>query len=310
MKAIQYSRYGGPEVLALVELPDPALPPDGVLIEVHAAGVAPGDAKVRKGVLQHIFPVKLPKVPGRDGAGVVVAAGREASYARVGDRVCFVAQHVEQGGAAEKIARRKGEIAPLPANVSFLEGAALCHAGMCAWIGIAEVAAVKPGMKVLVHGAGGAIGSLSVQIAKHFGAQVAATTRSANADYVKSLGADRVIAYDREDFAQRLAEYDVVYDLVGGDVHRRSYRVLKRGGTLVWLIAEPIEDLSGEYGVSLKQAKIHDRIETLESVLALAGSGALKPQVGAVFPLAAAADAHRLVESGAHTRGRVVLRVR
>ena len=158
--------------------------------------------------------------------------------------------------------------------------------------------------------AGGAIGSLSVQIAKHFGAEVAATTRGANADYVKALGADHVIAYDREDFTHRLADYDVVYDLVGGDVHRRSYRVLKRGGTLVWLIAEPIEDLSAEYGVILKQAKIHDRIETLENVLALAGKGVLKPQVGAVFPLAAAADAHRLVESGAHTRGRVVLQVR
>ncbi len=310
MKAIQYSRYGGPEVMGLVDLPDPALPLDGVLIEVHAAGVAPGDAKVRQGVLQHIFPVKLPKVPGRDGAGVVVAAGPQANYARVGDRVCFVAQHVEQGGAAEKIARRKGEIAPLPANLSFPEGAALGHAGMCAWIGIAEVGAVKRGMKVLVHGGGGAIGSLSIQIAKHLGAEVAATTRSANADYVAGLGADHVIAYDREDFSKRLSGYDVVYDLVGGDVHRRSYPVLKKGGMLVHLIADPIEDLSAQYGVTLTIAKIHDRIETLEKVLALAEKGVLKPQVGKVFPLAAAADAHRLVESGEHTRGRIVLQVR
>ena len=310
MKAIQYTRYGGPEVLALAEMPDPPLAPDGVLIEVHAAGVAPGDCKVRQGVLTQYFPVKLPKIPGRDGAGVVVAAGPEAKYARVGDRVCFVAQHVEQGGAAEKIARRKSEIAALPANVSFLEGAALCHAGMCAWIGIAEVGAVKPGMKVLIHGGGGAIGSLSIQIAKHLGAEVAATTRSANAEYVAGLGADHVIAYDREDFAKTLSGYDVVYDLVGGDVHRRSYPVLKKGGTLVWLIAEPFEDRSAEYGVMLKQAKIHDRIETLKRVLALAGEGVLKPQVGKVFPLAAAADAHRLVESGAHTRGRVVVQVR
>ena len=310
MKAIQYSRYGGPEVLALVDLPDPALPADGVLIEVHAAGVAPGDCKVRQGVLTQYFPVKLPKVPGRDGTGIVVAAGPEAKCARVGDRVCFVAQHVEQGGAAEKIARRGPEIAALPDNISFLEGAALCHAGMCAWIGIAEVGAVKPGMKVLIHGGGGAIGSLSVQIAKHLGAHVAATTRRSNADYVGGLGADEVIAYDREDFTKRLRDYDVVYDLVGGDVHRRSYRVLKKGGTLVYLIAEPIEDLSAEYGVSLKMAKIHDRIETLAQVLTLAGKGVLKPQVGKVFPLADTASAHRLVESGAHTRGRVVLKVR
>ncbi|MCW5774204.1 MAG: zinc-binding dehydrogenase, partial [Rhodospirillaceae bacterium] len=104
--------------------------------------------------------------------------------------------------------------------------------------------------------------------------------------------------------------FDVVYDLVGGEVHRKSYGVLKRGGTLVYLIALPIEDLSAEHGVSLKRAVIHDRIDTLEAVLGLAAKGVLKAQVGGVFPLAQCADAHRLVESSAHTRGRVVLKVR
>ncbi len=310
MKAVQYARYGGPDVLAIMDVPDPALPPDGVLIAIHAAGVAPGDCKVREGVLQQMFAVKLPKIPGRDGTGIVTAAGPAAKFARVGDRVCFVAQHVENGGAAELIARKKPEIAALPPNLSFVEGAALAHAGMCAWIGIAETGGVKAGTKVLIHGGGGAIGSLAIQIAKHLGAEVAATTRSTNADYVAGLGADTVIAYDRDDFAAKPERYDVVFDLVGGDVHRRSYRVLKTGGTLVYLIADPIEDLSAEYGVALKRAMIHDRIETLEAVLALAGQGKLRPQVGKVFPLAQAAEAHRVVESGAHTRGRVVLQIR
>lgn len=307
MKAIQYARYGGPEVLELVEVPDPTLPEDGVLIEIHAAGVAPGDTKVRAGVLQRMFKVTLPKIPGRDGAGIVMAAGPKAHYARVGDRVCFVAQHVEQGGAAEKIARRKHDVARLPANLSFIEGASLCHAGMCAWIAIVETAQVNAGMKVLVHGAGGAIGSLAVQIARHHGASVAGTTRSANVDYVRGLGADAVIAYDMVDFTAGPERYDVVFDTVGGEIHRRSYGVLRPGGLLVYLIAAPIEDLSAQFGVTLKRAPIHDRIETLESVLDLAGRGILKPQVGAVFPLAQCAEAHRLVASGAHTRGRVVL---
>jgi NADPH:quinone reductase-like Zn-dependent oxidoreductase len=310
MKAIRYDRYGGPEVLALVDVPDPALPEDGVLIEVHAAGVAPGDCKVRQGALTDMFPVKLPKIPGRDGAGVVVKAGATADYAKPGDRVCFIAQHVEAGGAAERIARRRREIAFLPPNIGFLEGAALAHAGVCAWIGMVETGAVAPGMKVLIHGGGGAIGSLAIQIAKHRGAFVAATTRSSNTDYVAGLGADLVIAYDKEDFAQRLSGYDLVYDLVGGAVHARSYPVLRKGGTLVYLIAEPFEDQGARHGVAVKRAVIHDRIETLEAVLDLAGRGAVKPQVGKVFPLAACADAHRLVESGAHTRGRVVLQVR
>ena len=307
MKAIQYSRYGGPEVLELVEVPDPALPDDGVLIEVHAAGVAPGDTKVRAGALQQMFPVKLPKIPGRDGAGIVIAKGPKADFARVGDRVCFVAQHVEAGGAAELIARRRHDVAALPASLSFVEGASLCHAGMCAWISIAETAAVGPGMNVLIHGAGGAIGSLGVQLAKHLGAKVTGTTRSANSEFVRGLGADAVIAYDRTDFWTTPERYDVVFDTVGGDVHRRSYAVLKKGGTLVYLIAAPIEDLSAQHGVVLKRAQIHDRIETLEAVLDLAGRGILRPQVGAVFPLAQCAEAHRLVASGTHTRGRVVL---
>lgn len=310
MKAIQFARYGGPEVLALVEVPDPAVPDDGVLIEIHAAGVAPGDTKVRAGVLQQMFKVTLPKVPGRDGAGIVIAAGPKADYARVGDRVCFVAQHAEQGGAAEKIARRRHDVAKLPVNLSFEEGASLCHAGMCAWIAIVETAAVKPGMKVLVHGAGGAIGSLAVQLSKHLGATVTGTTRGANVDFVRGLGAHAVIAYDKADFAAGPERYDLVFDTVGGDTHRRSYAVLKRGGLLVYLIAAPIEDLSAQYGVTLKRAPIHDRIETLEAVLDLAGRGILRPQVGAVFPLAECADAHRLVASGTHTRGRVVLKVR
>ena len=310
MKAIQYARYGGPEELALVDVPDPPPLEDGVLIAVYAAGVAPGDCKVRQGLLQQMFPVKLPKIPGRDGTGVVIAAGPKAGYARAGDRVCFVAQHVEQGGAAELIARRRSEIARLPANVSFVEGAALAHAGICAWIGIAETAKVAPGMKVLIHGGGGAIGSLAIQIAKHRGAFVAATTRSANAAYVSGLGADLVVPYDKQDFAEALSDYDLVFDLVGGDIHRRSYRVLRKGGMLVYLIAEPIEDLGAQYGVSVKRAVIHDRIDTLEAVLALAEKGAVRAQVGKVFPLAECAEAHRLVLSGKHTRGRVVLKVR
>ena len=310
MKAVQYARYGGPEELALVEVPDPPMPADGVLIDIHATGVAPGDCKVRQGVLQDMFAVKLPKIPGRDGTGVVSRVGPEADWARIGDRVCFIAQHVEQGAAAERIARRRREIARLPDNLSFVEGASLAHAGMCAWIGLAETAAVRPGSKVLIHGGGGAIGSLAIQIAKHLGAHVAATTRSANVAYVKSLGADLVIAYDQTDFAATLGGYDTVFDLVGGEVHRRSYRVLRPGGMLVYLIAEPIEDLSAQHGVVLKRAVIHDRIETLEAVLALAGRGIVRPQVGRVFPLAECAAAHRLLESGKHTRGRIVLKIR
>jgi len=310
MKAIQFRRYGGPEVLEFCDLPDLEPAEDGVLIEVHACSVAPGDCKLRQGALRQHFDLKLPKVPGRDGTGIVVAVGQDTNYAKIGGRVCFIAQHLEQGAAAELIARRAPQVAPLPDNISFVEGAALTHTAVCAWIGIAETGGVQPRMNVLVHGGGGAIGALAIQVAKLLGASVATTTRSSNADYVTALGADEVIAYDQVDFSAGPRRFDVVFDVVGGEVHRKSYDVLKRGGCLVYLIADPIEDLSAQHGVTLKRAVIHDRVETLETVMALAAKGVLKPQIGGVFPLAQCADAHRLVESAAHTRGRVVLKLR
>jgi NADPH2:quinone reductase len=309
VRAVQYARYGGPEVLDLVELPDPRPAEDGVLIRVHAAGVAPGDCKVRAGHLQAMFPVTLPKIPGRDGAGTVVAKGPRADYARIGDAVCFIAQHVEQGSAAELIARRRGEIAAMPVGLSFIEAASLAHAGMCAWIGIVETAAAAPGMKLLVHGGAGAIGALAIQIARHRGAEVAATCRTSHVERVRALGADPIIAYDREDFAARLASYDAVFDLVGGEVHRRSLSVLRRGGTIVWLYAAPFRDEAAAFGVASRRAVIDDRIETLGSVLDLAARGVLKPQVGRVLPMARCAEAHRLVEAGGHGGGRIVLEV-
>ncbi len=295
-------------MLELVDVPDPAPADDEVLIRIHAAGVAPGDGKVRAGTLQHMFPVTLPKIPGRDGAGVVVAKGRRATYLEIGDPVCFTTPHVGQGSAAELIARGKGDVARKPKSLSFVEAAALVHSGMCAWIGLVETADIKSGMKVLIHGGAGAIGSMAVQIARHRGAEVAATCRSTDAPRVAALGAQQVIAFDREDFAASLAGFDVVFDLVGGEVHDKSYSVLKRGGMLVWLYARPIEDRAPP-GIVSRRAAIHDRIETLEAVLALAAERRLRAQPGRVFPLAQCAEAHRLVAAGGHGGGRVVLKI-
>lgn len=310
MKAVQYARYGGPEVLAYTDIPDPVPADDEVLIAVHAASVAPGDWKVRSGMLQHLFPVELPTVPGRDGAGVVVAVGPKVDYATVGDEVCFVTQHVEQGGAAELVARGRHDIAPKPDNLSFVEATTIIHAGVCAWIGLVETARVEAGQKVLILGGSGSIGSLSVQLAKHLGATVAATCHSRNADYLAGLGADTVIAYDGENFADLLEGYDAVFDLVGGAMHEAAYGVLRKGGVIAWLIAAPFEDRSAQYAVRDVQAKIEDRPDLTAKVLDLAGRGVLRPQVAKVLPLADCAEAHRLMEAGAISRGRIVLKVR
>ena len=150
---------------------------------------------------------------------------------------------------------------------------------------------------------------MAVQIASHLGARVSATCRAANSDYVLGLGADAVIAYDQTDFAEVVSDVDVVLDLVGGDVHDRSCRALRPGGVLVFLIAEPFEDRSVEYGIELRQAVIEDDKSVLEKVVALAVEGTITPQVSRVMTLSDAADAHRVIESGQNSRGRIVLSI-
>ena len=160
-----------------------------------------------------------------------------------------------------------------------------------------------------MHGGSGAIGGIAIQLARHRGATVAATCAAANVDYVRSLGADPVVAYDREDFDQVLEGYDVVLDPIGGEVHRRSYDVLKPGGILVYLIAAPIEDRSAQYGVTTVRALIEDNRQVLEAVVRLAAEGAVKPQVCRILPLSEAAEAQRMLEAREHSRGRVILQV-
>ena len=307
MKAIRFDRFGGPEELKLVDLPDPKPGPDELLIEVHAVSVVPGDWKLRRGLLTGIFPVRPPKVPGRDGAGIVRAMGADVAGFAVGDRVCFTCQHVDQGSYAQLAARPAADVVPAPEGLGFVECAAIMHAGVCAWIAAVETAGVKVGDKVLVHAAAGAIGGMAVQLCKHLGAEVAGTCSERNRDHVAALGCDRIVSYDKVDFETAVSDRDVVIDLVGGTVHNRSYGVLRPGGRLVWLIAEPFEDLSAGLDIEVRQAMILDNPAILNAVVDLAKSGHLRPLVSRVLPLDRAAEAHRILEAGENTRGRLVL---
>ena len=307
MKAIQYEAFGGPECLKFVDVPDPVPGRGEIRVDLRAASVIPADWKLRAGHLTDLFTVTFPKIPGRDGAGIVGAIGPGVDWARVGDAVCVVARHEEQGTYAEAILRHRDSVVAKPANLSFAAAAALMHAGICAWIALVETLQVAPGTKLLVHGGAGAIGGMAIQLARHRGAIVTTTCRAANLDYVRGLGAQHAIAYDREDFAAIVAEQDAVLDLIGGDMHRRSYQVLRRGGHLAYLIAAPIEDRAAAHGVRLSRVSIHDGIAVLRAVTEAAAAGILTPQIHATMPLAAAAEAHRLLEAGKVSRGRIVL---
>jgi NADPH:quinone reductase-like Zn-dependent oxidoreductase len=307
MKAIVYDDFGGVDVLHYRDMPDPVPGPGEVLVDLCAASVIPADWKLRAGRLKDLFPVTFPKIPGRDGCGVVSAVGPGVGYAAVGDRVCVVAQHTEPGTHAQRIVRDAESTVAMPEGMGFADAAALMHAGICAWICLVETAGLTAGQRVLVHGGAGAIGGLGVQLARHLGAEVTATCRSNNLDYAREMGAHHAVAYDASDFADTDTRYDVVFDLIGGQVHRRSYDVLRPGGHMVCLRADPIEDLSARYGVTVTVPMIHDSREALEATVRLAETGVFRPQIAARLPLDRAAEAHRMLEAGKVSRGRIVL---
>jgi NADPH:quinone reductase-like Zn-dependent oxidoreductase len=307
VRAVQYDRYGGPDVLSMATLPSPTCGAGEALIEVHAASVNPIDWKIRSGLLKPL-PSGFPAPTGRDGAGIVRDVGEGGPRELIGSRVCFVAPR-GQGTWAEEIVVPASLLVPIPGSLPFTQAAALPLAGISAWIGLVETAAILPGTRVLIHAGAGGVGGMAVQLAHHLGASVAATCSARNADYVRSLGASEVVAYDRMPFEGRLRDMDVVFDLLGGDIHRRSYTVLKRGGRLVYLNAEPIEDRGPDFGVEVRMAQIVPSRAALASIVNLVAEGALRPHPEMVLPFERFADAQSLSEQG-HGRGKIVLQLR
>jgi NADPH:quinone reductase-like Zn-dependent oxidoreductase len=307
MRAIAYDAYGGPDVLTLRRMPAPRPAAGEVLVEVRAASMNPVDWKVRSGVLQKFFPVTFPAVTGRDGAGDVVATGSEGDASLVGKRVCFMAPR-GVGTWSQKVALPAAQAVPIPATLSYEDAAALPLAGVSAWIGLVKTASVKAGMRVLIHAAAGGVGSMALQIARLRGATVVATCSQRNVDFVRALGAQEVIAYDTTAFEQHARDIDVVFDVIGGDVHARSYAVLKRGGMIVALAAAPFEDQSGRYGVRLATPQVLSDPAALTEIVGLVAAGKLKPCVEQVLPLSDFAKAQQMSETG-HARGKTVLKL-
>lgn len=309
MRSCFYKDYGGPDVLEFGEVPVPQPQAGQVLVKMAAASVTPLDCKLRAGKLKAHFSPVFPNTPGRDGTGTVVALGADVSEFHVGDRVCVMAPADKSPGTcAELLVCDTGHVVALPSELSMEEGASLVNASLSAWTCAVRTAGVKPGDKVLVHAGAGAVGGLLVQLCAHLGAKVTATCRSTNKDYVLSLGASRAVAYDSEDFT-RIEPQDIVFDLMGGEVHARSYEVLKPGGHLVWLTAAPIVDRGAEFGVKVTRAMVSDDKEAVSPILELAAQGKLRAQIARVLPLAEVAEAHRLMEAGEITRGRLVLTI-
>jgi NADPH:quinone reductase-like Zn-dependent oxidoreductase len=307
MRAIAFESYGGPAVLRLREFPDPKPGLDQVLIRTRAAGIGPGDCKTRRGSLQQHFTLQFPKITGRDGTGLVECVGDNIKRFAPGDRVAFLTGLALQGSCAELTTAPEHLIATIPPQLSYVEAAALAQPGCCALTAIMEAGRLQRGERILVHGATGAIGTLVVQLARHIGAHVTATCRAAHIELVRGLGADVVIALDRGDPLPEARSLDLVFDPIGGAVHRACYPLLKPGGRLVYLIAEPIEDLSADYGVATIRAPIRDRGEVLQRVMDLAAQSIWRALIARTLPFEACAQAHQILEQGVKGPGRIVL---
>ena len=303
--AVQYDGYGGPDVLRLRDIEPPALGPGHVVVEVKAASLNPIDWKVRSGMLQQLFPMTFPATTGRDGAGTVIAAAPDVDPSWIGAKVCFMAPR-GVGTWAQQIALPAAMLVRMSANLTFEQAAALPLAGVSAWIGLVDTAKVGAGMRILIHAAAGGVGHLAVQIARDQRAEVIATCSAANVDFVRGLGASEVIAYDKAAFDERLRDIDIVFDVVGGEVHARSYKVLRRGGIMACLAAGPSKDEGAAHGVEVRMARVLPDPKALSAVVGLAGAGRLRPHIDRVLPLADFAKAQTLSQGG-HARGKTVL---
>src|SRR5881392_3494336 len=229
MKAFVVERYGKNDGIRFVEMPEPELRDADVLVRVHAAGVNVLDSKIRDGEFKLILPYRLPLILGNDVAGVVVRVGSNVRRFKLGDEV-YARPHKDRIGAfAEFISMNEDDVALKPKELTMEEAASIPLVGLTAWQALIERANLKKGQKVLIHAGSGGVGTFAIQLAKHVGATVATTTSTANIDLVKSLGADVVVDYTKEDFEKVLSGYDVVLNSLGKDTLEKSLKVLKPG---------------------------------------------------------------------------------
>ena len=307
MKAMLLTQHGGPEMLRYGEAPDPVAGPGEIVVDVYAASVNGADQKVRRGggmYQRHRFPYIL----GRDFSGVVSQVGPGVTDIKVGDAVFGVLDQGIEGTYAEKLVTKAALVAKKPDALSHAEAAALGLISITAITGLEDAAKLKAGETILIQGGAGGVAGFAVQLAKHLGARVIATASSGNLAYVKSLGADEVIDYNKEDFTRIGPVCDVVYDTVGGvDVRARSYEVLKPGGKLIWIAPAPEAPHRVDVA-TLKPDVKRDRAH-LERMLELVAAGAVKPPAITRYKLTDTAEAHRVSE-GRHLKGKLVLEVR
>jgi NADPH:quinone reductase-like Zn-dependent oxidoreductase len=327
MKALQIVRYGDiKDSLAFNEVSKPATKANDVLIEVKAAAINPIDKSIILGNLQGMLPIPFPSTSAYDVSGIVVEKGGEVTNFEIGDLVYSRVPQEQMGTLAEYVVVTGTAVSKKPGNISFEEAASLPLAGLTALQSL-EYAGIKENVKVLIHAGSGGVGSFAIQYAKAKGAYVYTTTSTDNVEWVKALGADRVIDYKKEDYKTIVKDADIVFDTLGQNYSSEAFQVVKQGGKVVSVVGpldeesakmfgmadyklpEEVATLSREKEASYKFIFMHPNGAHLNEIKSLVEDEKIKPIIDKVYPFSESVEAFTHLASG-RAKGKIVVRIK
>ena len=333
MKALVLKRYGRADQIAFAEIPRPTLKPDEMLVQVHAAGLNPIDTMIPKGTFKPILRFQLPATLGSDLAGVVVEVGSRVTRFKPGDAVFANIFDLGTGALAEFAVVPENVAALKPANLDFVQSASIPMVGLTSWQAFQERAHLRPGQKVFIPAGSGGVGTFAIQLAKHLGAKVGTTTSTGNVDLVRSLGADEVVDYKKQEFEDVLRDYDAVLGTVRGDALHKSLRILKPKSKIVSLVGPPDAAFARARGMNffmvfvfgilsrkiIRNAKklgieysflfAHPDGAQLAEIGELLQAGKIRPVIDKTFPFDQAKEALAYLEKG-RAKGKVVVQMK
>lgn len=311
MKAIAIKQYGRKEQLKEIDIPKPTPKEKQVIVKLHATSINPIDWKLREGYLKAMMPFEFPIILGWDVAGIVEEVGEHVQDFKVGDRVFARPETTNRGTYAEYTIVDTHLLAKIPDNISFEEAACVPLAGLTAWQCLFDFGNIQKGDKVLIHAGAGGVGTFAIQLAKSVGAYVAATAGTHNVEFLKSLGADEVIDYKKQDFEKVLTEFDFVLDSLGGENQEKSFTILKVGGKLASIVSEPNQEKAKEKNIKSGNVWLVPNGQQLEKIANLLGQNKLRVIIGHKFPFSEEGikEAHALSESH-HAKGKIVIQIK
>jgi NADPH:quinone reductase-like Zn-dependent oxidoreductase len=304
MKAIQIQTFGGPESVTVTDIEAPMPGPGEVVVSVKAAALNPLDLKIIAGYMQQVFPIDVPYVPGSDFSGIVHAVGEGVTELNVGDRVFGRTAPTAGGTLAEQVRLPAADVMRIPSEMSFEQAASLPTTYGTAKQALTDLAKLKPGERVLIHGGAGGVGTMAVQVAALAGAHVIATASGRNHARVRELGAHEVLDYRLDDFT-RLENIDVVLDTFGGETLEKSWAVLSPAGRIATLADFSIKARDGHEGTAVFFATA---TPYLADAIAQFQQGKLQIITDAIYDLADARAAMEKLATG-HARGKIIVRI-